>query len=55
MTLSGTGQPPQIEMLPGQVRCANDAHAAACGEYRAGAGEGRDMVFLTVSTGMGGG
>ena len=34
---------------------ANDAHAAAWGEYRHGAGAGRDMVFLTVSTGIGGG
>lgn len=34
---------------------ANDAQAAAWGEYRHGAGAGRDMVFLTVSTGIGGG
>lgn len=34
---------------------ANDAHAAAWGEYVHGAGQGRDMVFLTVSTGIGGG
>ena len=33
----------------------NDAHAAAWGEFVAGAGAGRDMVFLTVSTGIGGG
>lgn len=33
----------------------NDAQAAAWGEYRHGAGAGRDMVFLTVSTGIGGG
>ena len=33
----------------------NDAQAAAWGEYRHGAGRGRDMVFLTVSTGIGGG
>ena len=37
------------------VRCANDAHAAAWGEYLRGAGAGHDMVFLTVSTGIGGG
>jgi N-acetylmannosamine-6-phosphate 2-epimerase/N-acetylmannosamine kinase len=34
---------------------ANDAQAAAWGEYRHGAGRGRDLVFLTVSTGVGGG
>lgn len=33
----------------------NDGHAAAWGEYRHGAGRGRDMVFMTVSTGLGGG
>jgi len=33
----------------------NDAQAAAWGEYRFGAGRGRDMVFLTVSSGIGGG
>jgi len=37
------------------VALANDAQAAAWGEYRHGAGAGRDMVFLTVSTGIGGG
>ena len=37
------------------VRCVNDAHAAAWGEYLRGAGAGHDMVFLTVSTGIGGG
>lgn len=39
--------------LPGLA--VNDAHAAAWAEYRYGAGQGRDMVFLTVSTGVGGG
>jgi N-acetylmannosamine-6-phosphate 2-epimerase / N-acetylmannosamine kinase len=34
---------------------ANDAQAAAWGEYRYGAGEAEDMVFLTISTGVGGG
>lgn len=34
---------------------ANDAQAAAYGEYFQGAGQGEDMVFLTVSTGIGGG
>jgi len=33
----------------------NDAQAAAWGEYRFGAGCQQDMVFLTVSTGLGGG
>jgi predicted NBD/HSP70 family sugar kinase len=37
------------------VLAANDAQAAAWGEYRHGAGQGRDMVFLTISTGIGGG
>lgn len=34
---------------------ANDAQAAAWGEHRYGAGEGEDLVFLTISTGIGGG
>ena len=33
----------------------NDAHAAAYGEFAYGAGQGQDTVFLTVSTGVGGG
>ncbi|MBC7869644.1 MAG: ROK family protein [Chitinophagaceae bacterium] len=34
----------------------NDAHAAALGEYQMGAGQGtHDMVYITVSTGIGGG
>lgn len=37
------------------VALANDAQAAAWGEYAHGAGEGKDIVFLTVSTGVGGG
>lgn len=37
------------------VHAANDAQAAAWGEYRFGAGAGGDMVFVTVSTGIGGG
>ncbi|QMV00192.1 ROK family protein [Devosia sp. D6-9] len=34
---------------------ANDAQVAAWGEYRFGAGEREDLVFLTISTGVGGG
>lgn len=38
------------------VRAVNDAQAAAWGEYRHGAAKGvGSMVFLTVSTGVGGG
>ena len=37
------------------VFAANDAQSAAWGEYRYGAGEGEDVVFLTISTGIGGG
>lgn len=40
--------------LPTKV--ANDANLAALGEHRFGAGRGyRDMVYVTVSTGIGGG
>ena len=35
--------------------CFNDAHAAAWGEHRFGAGKGEDLFFLTVSSGIGGG
>jgi N-acylmannosamine kinase/N-acetylmannosamine-6-phosphate 2-epimerase/N-acetylmannosamine kinase len=37
------------------VFAANDAQAAAWGEYAFGAGQGHDLVFLTISTGIGGG
>lgn len=37
------------------VFAANDAQAAAWGEYCFGAGAQQDMVFLTISTGIGGG
>jgi N-acetylmannosamine-6-phosphate 2-epimerase/N-acetylmannosamine kinase len=39
----------------GAVLAANDAQAAAWGEYSFGAGQGEDLVFLTISTGIGGG
>ena len=38
-----------------RVLAANDAQAAAWGEYAFGACQGHDLVFLTVSTGIGGG
>jgi len=41
--------------LGAPVTLLNDAQAAAWGEHRHGAGEGRDIVFLTISTGIGGG
>ncbi len=37
------------------ISIENDANAAAYGEYIAGAGRGRDMVALTLGTGIGGG
>ncbi len=37
------------------VLAANDAQAAAWGEHSFGAGQGQDLVFLTISTGIGGG
>lgn len=43
------------EALGVPVTLANDAQAAAWGEFTHGAGEGKDIVFLTVSTGVGGG
>ncbi|WP_416799015.1 putative N-acetylmannosamine-6-phosphate 2-epimerase [Ciceribacter azotifigens] len=42
-------------VLGTRVLAVNDAQAAAWGEYRFGAGRGRDMAFLTVSSGIGGG
>ncbi len=44
-----------VSRLDVPVTAMNDAQAAAWGEYRHGAGRNRDMVFLTVSTGIGGG
>lgn len=43
------------QALGSPTEIVNDAQAAAWGEYRFGAGCGRDMVFLTVSSGIGGG
>jgi N-acetylmannosamine-6-phosphate 2-epimerase/N-acetylmannosamine kinase len=43
------------DRLGKSVTLANDAQAAAWGEHRYGAGEGQDIVFLTISTGIGGG
>ena len=40
-------------MLGRPVTATNDAQAAAWGEHRFGAGRGRDMVFVTISTGVG--
>nr|BBH93456.1 glucokinase [Thermogemmatispora argillosa] len=42
--------------FPVPVLIENDAHCAALGEYMFGAGRGsEDMVYMTVSTGIGGG
>lgn len=43
------------ETLEVPMDVVNDAQAAAWGEYRFGAGRERDMVFLTISSGIGGG
>jgi predicted NBD/HSP70 family sugar kinase len=37
------------------VHALNDAQAAAWGEFRFGAGRGCDLVFITISTGIGAG
>ncbi|MHA6689788.1 putative N-acetylmannosamine-6-phosphate 2-epimerase [Devosia sp. A449] len=50
---------PLVAELQARLRCPviarNDAQAAAWGEYRHGAGKGRDLAFVTVSSGIGGG
>ncbi len=45
------------DLLPGKkIRFANDANAAAWGEYLAGSGKGcRSMLAVTLGTGIGGG
>jgi N-acetylmannosamine-6-phosphate 2-epimerase/N-acetylmannosamine kinase len=43
------------EIFGAPATIVNDAQAAAWGEYRFGAGQGQDIVFVTISTGVGGG
>ncbi|QWW70766.1 ROK family protein [Rhizobium sp. WYJ-E13] len=59
-TLSGWREVPLARLLEDRlnlpVRLENDANAAALGEWRFGAGRGAaSLVFVTVSTGIGGG
>ena len=59
-TLGGWHDVPLVALLEARTglpaRLENDANAAALGEWRAGAGIGlRHMIYVTVSTGIGGG
>lgn len=58
--LPGWGDVPLAEILSDRLGppayLENDANAAAVGEHRFGAGRGvRQMIYLTISTGIGGG
>jgi glucokinase len=58
--MPGWGEVPLGPELSGRtgvpVVLINDANAAALGEFHAGAGQGtRNLVYLTISTGIGGG
>lgn len=50
---------PLVAMAESIFQCpvfaVNDAQAAAWAEFQFGSGQSRDMVFLTISTGIGGG
>ncbi len=57
--LKGWTEVPLVKMMEDRLQCPvaiqNDAHLAGYGEWTAGAGKGvRTMVFITISTGVGG-
>jgi len=58
-TLAIPAETPYAAMAEARLRrpvtLANDAQAAAWGEHLHGAGAGQDMIYLTISTGIGGG
>lgn len=58
-TLAIPGRFAWLEAVEGVLRVPvtllNDAQAAAWGEFSHGAGRGKDIAFLTISTGVGGG